>query len=148
MGYALTTTALCKQYRDFQALGGLTMQVPKGAIYGFVGKNGAGKTTLIRLVCGLQKPTGGEFSLCGVKMAVICYLLSNASLIPIMLASVRGENNSTVRLLSRFFFVGFIDHFQLDVTVDQPWLTALCVAALGACYLFLALAYFKRKELK
>ncbi len=43
------------------------MHVPKGAIYGFVGKNGAGKTTLIRLICGLQPATGGEFTLYGVK---------------------------------------------------------------------------------
>lgn len=35
------------------------MNVPKGAIYGFVGKNGAGKTTLIRLICGLQSLSPG-----------------------------------------------------------------------------------------
>ena len=33
------------------------MHIPKGSIYGFVGRNGVGKTTLIRLVCGLQEPT-------------------------------------------------------------------------------------------
>ena len=43
------------------------MNVPKGAIYGFVGKNGAGKTTLIRLICGLQEPTSGGYSLYGVS---------------------------------------------------------------------------------
>ena len=83
-----------------------------------------------------------------VKTAVICYLLSNASLIPIMLASVDGENDEAVGLLSRFFFVGFLNDFQLDATTAQPWLTALCVLSLGAGYLLLALAYFQRKELK
>ena len=67
MEYVLTTSALCKHYKHFKALNGLDMHVPKGAIYGFVGKNGAGKTTLIRLVCGLQKPTSGEFVLYGAK---------------------------------------------------------------------------------
>lgn len=65
MDYVLTTDALSKQYKNFKALNGLSMHVPKGAIYGFVGKNGAGKTTLIRLICGLQEPTSGSYSLYG-----------------------------------------------------------------------------------
>ena len=67
MEYVLKVNALCKNYKDFKALDGLTMNVPKGAIYGFVGKNGAGKTTLIRLICGLQEPTSGEYALYGLK---------------------------------------------------------------------------------
>ena len=67
MEYVLKTNNLCKYYKDLKALNGLTMSVPKGAIYGFVGKNGAGKTTLIRLVCGLQTPTNGDFELYSVK---------------------------------------------------------------------------------
>lgn len=67
MEYVLETTALRKCYRDFTALDGLDMHIPKGAIYGFVGRNGAGKTTLIRLICGLQQPTDGIFTLYGVK---------------------------------------------------------------------------------
>lgn len=67
MEYVLRTRDLVKKYKSFTALEGLTMNVPKGAIYGFVGRNGAGKTTLIRLVTGLQHPTSGEFELYGVK---------------------------------------------------------------------------------
>lgn len=66
MEYAVTTSALGKQYGDFQALKGLSMHIPKGAIYGIVGKNGAGKTTLIRLLAGLQRPSSGEYMLYGV----------------------------------------------------------------------------------
>lgn len=65
MEYVLQTNALSKTYRHFKALDDLTMNVPKGAIYGFVGRNGAGKTTLIRLICGLQEPTSGTYSLYG-----------------------------------------------------------------------------------
>ena len=65
--YVLQTNSLCKNYKSFKALNGLTMNVPRGAIYGFVGKNGAGKTTLIRLICGLQFPTSGDYELYGIK---------------------------------------------------------------------------------
>lgn len=65
MEYVLTTNALCKYYRHFKALNELSMHVPKGAIYGFIGRNGAGKTTLIRLICGLQNPTSGGYTLYG-----------------------------------------------------------------------------------
>ena len=65
MEYVLKTDHLTKQYGSFRALDQLSMHIPKGAIYGFVGKNGAGKTTLIRVICGLQKPTSGEYFLYG-----------------------------------------------------------------------------------
>ena len=68
MNYILQTNSLTKKYKNFQALNGLTMNVPKGSIYGFVGKNGAGKTTLIRLICGLQEPTSGDFTLYAIYM--------------------------------------------------------------------------------
>ena len=67
MEYVLETNGLSKRYRDFTALNGLNMHIPKGSIYGFVGRNGAGKTTLIRLICGLQEPTSGSFTLYGAK---------------------------------------------------------------------------------
>ena len=65
--YVLQTNNLSKNYKKFKALDGLTMNVPRGAIYGFVGRNGAGKTTLIRLICGLQFPSSGSFELYGVS---------------------------------------------------------------------------------
>lgn len=67
MEYVLETNGLSKRYRAFTALNGLNMHIPKGSIYGFVGRNGAGKTTLIRLICGLQEPTDGSITLYGAK---------------------------------------------------------------------------------
>ena len=67
MEYILKTNNIKKNYKNFIALNGLTMNVPKGSIYGFVGKNGAGKTTLIRMICGLQTPTSGDFEIYGVN---------------------------------------------------------------------------------
>ena len=66
MEYVLTAQGLSKHYKNSKALDSLTMHVPKGSIYGFVGRNGAGKTTLIRVICGLQTPTSGEYALYGV----------------------------------------------------------------------------------
>ena len=48
MDYILTASSLWKSYKGFHALSGLNMRVPRGAVYGLVGRNGAGKTTLIR----------------------------------------------------------------------------------------------------
>lgn len=67
MEYIFTAHGLSKSYRHFKALNGLSMNVPKGAIYGLVGKNGAGKTTLIRLITGLQEPTQGRYCLYGAQ---------------------------------------------------------------------------------
>ncbi len=67
MDYVLEAKALTKKYKNFKALDELTMKIPQGSIYGLVGKNGAGKTTLIRIICGLQNPTSGEYILYGKK---------------------------------------------------------------------------------
>ena len=67
MEYVFFANALCKSYGKYKALNNLTLHVPKGAIYGLVGRNGAGKTTLIRILCGLQLPTSGEYTLYGVR---------------------------------------------------------------------------------
>lgn len=67
MEYVIETNNLTKKYKKVKVLDNFNMQIPKGSIYGLIGKNGAGKTTLIRLICGLQKPTGGTYSIYGVK---------------------------------------------------------------------------------
>lgn len=65
MDTILTTESLSKHYGKFKALDNVSMHIPKGAIYGFVGRNGAGKTTLIRLICGLQEPDSGTYTIYG-----------------------------------------------------------------------------------
>ena len=67
MEFVFKSENLCKKYGGFTALKDLNMEIPRGAIYGFVGKNGAGKTTLIRCLCGLQKPTSGSYELMGIS---------------------------------------------------------------------------------
>lgn len=67
MDYILTARSLGKRYKNFKALNDFSIHVPKGALYGFVGKNGAGKTTFIRLVCGLQEPSAGSYAIYGTE---------------------------------------------------------------------------------
>lgn len=67
MDYVLKAEALTKIYGHHKALDNFSIHIPKGAIYGLVGKNGAGKTTLLRLICGLQEATSGEYTLYGVS---------------------------------------------------------------------------------
>lgn len=57
---------LYKSYGKFQAVGNLTLHIPKGDLFGFVGPNGAGKTTTIRMVCGLMLPDRGDIIINGV----------------------------------------------------------------------------------
>ena len=67
MEYVLETHNLEKKYGRFKALDGVNLQIPKGAIYGLIGRNGAGKTTLIRIICGLQKPTSGAYKISSIS---------------------------------------------------------------------------------
>ena len=59
----ICTKDLTKVYGKKKVLDGINMNVPKGAIYGFVGKNGSGKTTTMRIILGLATPTKGTVTL-------------------------------------------------------------------------------------
>ena len=65
MKYVLRTNKLTKRFGAKCAVNGVSMQIRKGEIYGFIGKNGAGKTTLMRLVLGAAMPSGGDIELFG-----------------------------------------------------------------------------------
>lgn len=62
---AIEIKNVSKNYGGKQALCGLNMTVPVGAIYGFIGENGSGKSTTEKLICGLIRPSGGTISLFG-----------------------------------------------------------------------------------
>ena len=63
----ITTNELCKVYGHKMVIDHVNMHIPEQSIYGFVGENGSGKTTIMRLLTGLAEPSGGSFTLCGVK---------------------------------------------------------------------------------
>ncbi|MBQ2937164.1 MAG: ATP-binding cassette domain-containing protein [Lachnospiraceae bacterium] len=62
---AIEIKNLTKNFGQKQALRGLDMTVPMGAIYGFIGENGSGKSTTEKLICGLLVPSDGQIKLFG-----------------------------------------------------------------------------------
>ena len=67
--YAVELTNLTRKFGDFTAVNNVTLQIPKGSIYGFLGPNGSGKSTTIRMLCGLMEPTSGSGRLLGMDIA-------------------------------------------------------------------------------
>ena len=57
--YVIKVTGVTKDYGKAHVLDNMSFTVPKGSIFGLVGRNGAGKTTIMRIISGLQKPTSG-----------------------------------------------------------------------------------------
>jgi ABC-2 type transport system ATP-binding protein len=65
--FAIETTDLRKHYGAVEALRGLTLQVPTGSIFGFLGRNGAGKTTTIKVLLGIARATSGSARVLGTE---------------------------------------------------------------------------------
>jgi ABC-type antimicrobial peptide transport system, ATPase component len=57
-----------KKYRDYEALRGVTLSVPRGSFHCVVGPSGSGKTTLLHIVGGVDRPTKGEVWVAGVRL--------------------------------------------------------------------------------
>lgn len=65
--YAINTHSLVKTYSKRNVVDNVSIHVPEGSIYGFVGENGSGKTTIIRLLMGLISPNKGSYELYGTN---------------------------------------------------------------------------------
>jgi len=68
--FVIEASDLRKHYDEVPALRGLSLQVPAGSIYGFLGRNGAGKTTTIKVLLGMARPTSGHASVFGLPADV------------------------------------------------------------------------------
>jgi len=68
-GYALRTDGLTRDFKTVRAVDGLSIEVPSGIVFGFLGPNGSGKTTTIRLLLGLIEPTAGRAEVLGRDIA-------------------------------------------------------------------------------
>lgn len=65
-GFAIETSGLTKKFRRTDAVHDLSLKVPKGSVYAFLGRNGAGKTTTIRMLLDLLDRTAGEAKVLGM----------------------------------------------------------------------------------
>lgn len=65
MEIALRTESLTRDFANVRAVDALTLEIPRGVVFGFLGPNGAGKTTTIRLLLGLLEPTAGRAEVLG-----------------------------------------------------------------------------------
>src|ERR1051326_1903728 len=61
----IRTETLTRDFKSTRAVDGLTIEVPAGIVFGFLGPNGSGKTTTIRMLLGLLEPTAGKAEVLG-----------------------------------------------------------------------------------
>jgi len=66
--YAIDVRNLTKIYDGKKVVDNVSLRVPRGKIYGFLGPNGSGKTTTIRMICGLLTPDAGEGTCLGFNV--------------------------------------------------------------------------------
>ncbi len=143
---AIWTEKLVKVYSQVRAVDELSLNVPRGGIYGFLGRNGAGKTSTIKILLGLTRPTAGEARVLGFhvgreQVAILertAYVSENKSL----------YGNLTARELVRFtrgFYPNWSDEAatkyarSFEIPMDPPF-SKLSQGNRTRVFLLLALA--------
>lgn len=132
MNKAIETETLVKRFGDVTAVDGVSLAVPRGEIYAFLGLNGAGKTTTIRLLLGMIAPTAGEVRVLGQRIrtgdrtpwAAVGYLVESADAYPEL--TVR-ENLEVMRRLRPG-----VERKAVDQAIDRLALTDYADRRAGA----------------
>jgi ABC-2 type transport system ATP-binding protein len=119
---AIECDGLTKRFGKLTALDGLTLEVPRGQVFGFLGPNGAGKSTTLRLLLGLIRPTAGSARVLGIDVGDrrtahhrVAYVPGDVSLWPKLtgaecldlFARLRGGVDDAYR-------AELVERFQLD----------------------------------
>jgi ABC-2 type transport system ATP-binding protein len=128
MNNILEVKNVVKQYGDYTALNSVSLQVPKGSIYGLLGPNGAGKTSLIRIINQITMPDSGEVILDGEKLSPhhvqhIGYMPEERGLYKTMkvgeqclyLAQLKGMSHADAKKQLKYWF----DKFEIEGWWDK-----------------------------
>ena len=120
MNNILEVNNVVKQYGNYTALNSVSLQVPKGSIYGLLGPNGAGKTSLIRIINQITMPDSGSVVLDGEKLdpkhvSVIGYMPEERGLYKTMkvgeqalyLAQLKGMSHADAKRQLKYWFEKF-----------------------------------------
>lgn len=119
----IETSGLTRYFGSRKAVDSLTMVVPRGCVFAFLGRNGSGKTTTIRMLLGLSTPTRGSSRLFGHDSqhlppevrARVGYISESHSLVDWM--TVRQNGTYQSQFYPRWnerIFQSIVDHFRLD----------------------------------
>ena len=107
--FVIKVNGVSKDYGKVHVLDNMTFTVPKGSIFGLVGRNGAGKTTIMRIMAGLQNPTSGtvEYGFDHKKLGNIGALVE--------LPSIYSNASARENLIYQYINLGL----KIDETIDQ-----------------------------
>src|SRR6202451_2168781 len=119
---AVSTAGLTKRFGDRTVVDDVALEIPQGAVCGFVGPNGAGKTTTIRMLLGLVRPTSGSGTILGGSLTrPASYLRKVGALIesPAFYPQLSGREN--LKALAR---LGGVPLASVDPVLDRSGLLA------------------------
>ena len=122
---AIRVTNLTKLFGVTVALDKVTLDVPKGALYGLIGPNGAGKTTLFSLIAGFLKPTEGEIEVLDINVEEISRLQGRLSILP-----QDALFQSNVPIIDQLNFFGRLLDYSKEEALERS-IRALSIVGLG-----------------
>lgn len=109
---------LTKKFGNFTAVDGVTFDVQRGEIFGFIGPNGSGKTTSIRMMLGLLKPTEGEVEVLGIDSSTQAHAIR--SRIGYMSQKFSLYNDLTVMQNLKFYGASYgLEPDFLEMRIDE-----------------------------
>ncbi|MCB2179872.1 ABC transporter ATP-binding protein [bacterium] len=118
MDNVISVKNLTKKFGDFTAVDGISFDVKRGEIFGFLGPNGSGKTTTIRMMLGLLPPTEGDVSVLGID--VINHSHEIRSKIGYMSQKFSLYNDLTVRQNLNFYGAAYgLTPAQLEKRIGE-----------------------------